>query len=531
MPNPKYTGELELGEACLAAAEEPDSVDEALEQALWRKAMEEEIKCILDNDTWELESLPAGHRAIGLKWVYKVKRDPAGNVMKYKARLVAKGYAQRQGIDFDEVFAPVTRIETVRLLLAVAAHRRWKVHHMDVKSAFLNGELEEEVYVHQPAGFVDSKNPGKVLKLKKALYGLRQAPRAWNAKLDASMVSLGFERRRHDHALYRRSDGDEFLIVGVYVDDLIITGTSAKTIDCFKSQMHELFQMSDLGLLSYYLGIEVTQEDDRITMSQSSYAKKIVQVAGMENCNSCHVLMENRLKLRKLIEGEVIDASLYRSLVGSLRYLVNTRPDLGFAVGFISRYMEAPGKEHWAALKQVLRYVQGSANLGLVFKASSESETLTGYSDSDHAGDLDDRKSTSGQVFFLGSSPITWASQKQKCVAISSCEAEYMAASTASCQALWLRNLLAEVVGEEPQKVRLFCDNQSAIALCKNPVYHDRSKHIDTRYHHIRECIEDGKVDVFHVRTEGQVADILTKSLGRTKFAQLRQMLGVIKVS
>jgi hypothetical protein len=241
--------------------------------------------------------------------------------------------------------------------------------------------------------------------------------------------------------------------------------------------------------------------------------------------------MENRLKLRKLIEGEVIDASLYRSLVGSLRYLVNTIPNLAFAVGFISRYMEAPGKEHWAALKQVLRYVQGSANLGLVFKASSESETLTGYSDSDHAGDLDDRKSTSGQVFFLGSSPITWASQKQKCVAISSCEAEYMAASTASCQALWLRNLLAEVVGEEPQKVRLFCDNQSAIALCKNPVYHDRSKHIDTRYHHIRECIEDGKVDVFHVRTEEQVADILTKSLGRTKFAQVRQMLGVIKVS
>jgi hypothetical protein len=316
--------------------------------------------------------------------------------MKYKARLVAKGYAQRQGIDFDEVFAPVTRIETVRLLLAVAAHRRWKVHHMDVKSAFLNGELEEEVYVHQPAGFVDSKNPGKVLKLKKALYGLRQVPRAWNAKLDASMVSLGFERRRHDHALYRRSDGDEFLIVGVYVDDLIITGTSAKTIDCFKSQMHELFQMSDLGLLSYYLGIDVTQEDDRITVSQSSYAKKIVQVAGMENCNSCHVPMENRLKLRKLIEGEVIDASLYRSLVGSLRYLVNTRPDLGFAVGFISRYMEAPGKEHWAALKQVLRYVQGSANLGLVFKASSESETLTGYSDSDHAGDLDDRKRVYG---------------------------------------------------------------------------------------------------------------------------------------
>jgi hypothetical protein len=241
--------------------------------------MEEEIKCIRDNNTWELETLPAGHRAIGLKWVYK---------MKYKGRLVAKGYAQRQGIDFDEVFAPVARIETVRMLLVVAAHRRWSVHHVDVKSAFLSGELKEEMYVHQPVGFVDDDNSGKVLKLKKALYGLRQVPSAWNAKLDTSMVSLGFSRceQDHDHALYRHTEGDDFLVVGVYVDDLIITGTSVKEIGLLKAHMQELFQMSDLGLLSYYLGIEVNQADERITVCQSSYAKKILQVAGMENCNS-----------------------------------------------------------------------------------------------------------------------------------------------------------------------------------------------------------------------------------------------------
>jgi hypothetical protein len=208
----------------------------------------------------DLSLLPAGHRAIGLKWVFKVKRDPAGNIVKHKARFVAKGYAQRQGIDFDEVFAPVARLEMARPLLAVA-HRSWRVHHMDVRWAFLNGDLEKEVYVHQPVGFVESDNAHKVLKLRKALYGLRQAPRAWNAKLDATLVSLGFARCQLDHALYRRGDDDDFLLVGVYVDDLIITGTTGDAIDQFKSQLHELFQMSDLGLLSYYLGIEVKQED------------------------------------------------------------------------------------------------------------------------------------------------------------------------------------------------------------------------------------------------------------------------------
>jgi hypothetical protein len=345
------------------------------------------------------------------------------------------------------------------------------------------------------------------------------------------MSSLGFIRCELDHALYRRTENNEFLVVGVYVDDLIITGTSASVIDRFKRQMHELFQMSDLGALSYYLGIEVKQLEDCIMISQSSYAKKILEVAGMENCNPCHVPMENRLKLGKLVDGEVIDASMYRSLVGSLRYLVNTRPDLSYSVGIMSRYMESPGRQHWAALKQILRYVQGTVNLGCVYRAGAGPELITGFSDSDHGGDPDDRKSTSGLVFLLGSSAITWASQNQKSVALSSCEAEYMVASAASCQAVWLSRLLGEVIGEEPKKIKLLVDNQSAIALCKNPVHHERTKHIDIRFHFIREKIEDGKVEVDHVRTEEQLADILTKSLGRVKFAELRQQLGVIDVS
>jgi len=217
-----------------------------------------EMNSIQSNKTWELSMLPAGHKAIGLKWVFKVKKDPDGNIIKHKARLVAKGYAQREGVDFEEVFAPVARIETVRLLIALAAQKGWQVHHMDVKSAFLNGDLMEEVYVQQPPGFVVEGGSGKVLKLNKALYGLRQAPRAWNAKLDSELIKLGFERNPLEHAVYRRKHNDGFLLVGVYVDDLIITGPSKANIEAFKKEMMKSFSMSDLGLLSYYLGIQVT---------------------------------------------------------------------------------------------------------------------------------------------------------------------------------------------------------------------------------------------------------------------------------
>ena len=340
---------------CLFSAEEPRDVDEALTDKAWKGAMDSEMQSINDNNTWELVSLPAGHKAIGLKWVYRVKRDPAGNIVKHKARLVAKGYVQRQGVDFEEVFAPVARMETVRLLLALAAHSGWEVHHMDVMSAFLNGELSEEVYVAQPPGYVIAGKEQSVLKLRKALYGLRQAPRAWYAKFDDSMASLGFTSSPLEHAVYRRGDKQSFLLVGVYVDDLVITGTSLTEIEEFKRQMCQLFQMSDLGRLSYYLGIEVEQGDGVITLKQQSYAGKILEVAGMSDCNSCTTPMECRLKLIKEDGGKPADATLYRRVIGSLRYLVNTRPDIAHAVGIVSRFMEKPSTHHWAAVKQILR--------------------------------------------------------------------------------------------------------------------------------------------------------------------------------
>jgi hypothetical protein len=414
------------------------------------------------------------------------------------------------------------------MLVALAAHERWTVHHMDVKSVFLNGTLKEEVYVQQPPGFVVAGNEGKVLRLRKALYGLRQAPRAWNAKFDATMASLGFQRSSSEHGIYTRSRGDGRLIVGVYVDDLIITGTSDKVITAFKMEMKQQFQMSDLGLLSYYLGIEVNQGPAGIALCQAAYTRKILEKCGLASCNPTATPMENRLKLSKSSTEPAVNATEYRSIIGALRYLLHTRPDLAFAVGYLSRFMEEPRDDHLAAVKRVLRYLAGTQEHGLFYTRHGDGPAkLAGYSDADLAGCVDTRRSTSGIIFFLGGNPISWQSNKQKVVALSSCEAEYMAAAAAACQGIWLARLLTDMVGSESGASELWVDNQSAIALSKNPVFHDRSKHIDVRYHFIRECVEEGRIALKFITTEQQMADGLTKALGRVRFQELRKKIGI----
>jgi hypothetical protein len=279
--------------------------------------MLEDIESIESNKTWQLVTLPRGHRPIGLKWVYKLKKDAVGKVVKHKVRLVAKGHIQQQGVDFDEVFTPITRIEFVRLLLALVAQEGWPVHHMDVKFTFLNGELVEEMYVRQPPGFIIDKQEDKVLHLNKALYGLRQALHAWNTKLDDTLVGLGFNHSASEHAVYAHSEGASQLLVGIYVDDLVITGNDDAEIASFKQQMSTRYMMSDLGLLSFYLGIEVRQGSDGISLSQAAYARKILERAGMGSCNPCHTPMEHCLKLSKASSGMPVDATEYRGLVGA----------------------------------------------------------------------------------------------------------------------------------------------------------------------------------------------------------------------
>lgn len=450
-----------------------------------------------------------------------------GVVVRHKARLVDKGYVQRTGIDFDEVFTPMARLDSVRALVAVAAHEGWPVHHLDVKSAFLNGDLTEEVYMVQPPGLVVPGHERQVLRLSKVLYGLRQAPRAWNEKLDSTLVRLGFTRCAEEHGVYTSGHGLKRVLLGIYVDDLILTGADMKELNVFKEEMKRTFQMSDLGCLSYYLGIEVSQKPGRITLSQAAYSTKLLEKAGLMDCNSTQFPMEPRLKLSKNSSAPPVDASFYRSIVGSLRYLVHTRPDISFAVGYVSRFMEKPTTEHLCAIKHILRYIAGTVHHGLSYTKGQGNLQLRGYSDADMAGDVDDRKSTTGALFCLEEAPVSWQSQKQQVVALSSCEAKYIAATEAACQGIWLGRLLGRFYGKEAGIATIFIDNQSTIQRCKHPVFHGRRKHIETRFHFIRKCVEGGKAIVRKIHTDEQLADMMTKPLGKVRFLDLRSKISI----
>jgi len=491
--------------------------------------MEEEIKSIGKNDTWELTTIPKGHEAIGVKWVYKTKKNASGEVERYKARLVVKGYKQKHGVDYDEVYAPVARMDTIRLLISLAAQMKWKIYQLDVKSAFLNGYLEEEVYIEQPSGFVVEGHEDKVLKLKRSLYGLKQAPRAWNSRIDKYFQDNGFVRCLNEYALYIKTfDNEDILIVCLYVDDLIFTGSNPSLFEEFKKVMSYEFEMTDLGLMSYYLGLEVKQLEEGIFISQECYAKEVLKKFKMFDCNPVNTPMESGMKLSKFEDGEKENPTLFKSLVGSLRYLTCTRPDILYAVGVVSRFMETPTSTHMKVAKRILRYLKGTLDYGLFYSFSNDFK-LHGFCDSDYAGDIDDRKSTSGFIFFMGGCAFSWSSKKQPIVTLSTCESEYVAATSCTCHAIWLRRLLKELHLPQVEATEIYVDNKSAQALAKNPVFHDRSKHIDTRYHFIRECISRKEVELKYVKTQDQVADIFTKPLKFEDFQRLRAKIGVQK--
>jgi hypothetical protein len=421
-------------------------------------------------------------------------------------------------------------MESVCLLLALAAQEGWQVHHMDVKSTFLNGVLKEEVYVHQPMRFIIAGQEGKVVRLRKALYSLQQAPRAWNSKLDDTLKKMDFVQSEHEHAMYRHSHSDDILLVGVYVDDLVITKSSLAAVEEFKEEMKRVFLMSDLGLLSFYLGIEVRQDAGGITLRQAHYAKKILEMAGMTDCKVAATPMEEMLRLSRDSTTEEVDATLYRRIVGSLWYLIHTRPDLTYVVGYVSRFLERPTEEHLQAVKKIFRYIAGTLQYGLRYGRRTGTTRLVGYCNSDLAGDIDTRKSTTGALFFLGNCLVSWQSLKQRVVVMSSCEAEYIVVTTAATQAIWMARLLGELLRREPEVVVLKVDNKSALALARNPVFHERNKHIDLRYHFIRNCLAEGTVSATYINTVDQLADILTKALGRVKFQELRARIGMVQI-
>jgi hypothetical protein len=468
---------------------EPENYQEAFGDKAWQEAMKEELEVIEKNNTWELVERPIDKPVIGVKWVYKTKLHLDGSVQKHKARLVAKGYAQKSGIDYNETFAPVARLDIIRTLIALAAQKRWKLFHMDVKSAFLNGVLKEEVYVEQPEGF-EVKNAGhKVYKLKKALYGLKQAPRAWYSEIHAYLSMCKFKRSISEATLYIRSDLEgNLIIVLIYVDDIVYTGSSGRLLSEFKREMMQRYEMPDLGLLHHFLGMGILQTDQGVFIHQGKYAKSLLSKFGLDDCKPVSIPLATSEKLKKVDGSELVDEGLYRRIVGSLLYLTATRPDLMYAASLLSRFMTGPTKIHMGVAKRVLRYVQGTLSYEIEY-VRDQSATLIGFCDADWAGSEDDSRSTSGYAFSFGSGVFSWSSVKQNTVALSIAEAEYVSTSEATAQAIWLRFVLDDFGEMQAEAIPLFCDNMSAISMARNPVFHQTTRHINRKYHFIREAL------------------------------------------
>ncbi|GJQ96478.1 retrovirus-related pol polyprotein from transposon TNT 1-94 [Tanacetum coccineum] len=508
---------------------EPKNFKSAITEDCWFQAMQDEIHEFDQLQVWELVPQPDCVMIIALKWIYKVKLDEYGDVLKNKARLVAKGYRQEEGIDFEESFAPVARIEAIRIFIANAASKNMIMYQMDVKTAFLNGELKEEVYVSQPEGFVDPDHLTHVYRLKKALYGLKQAHRAWYDTLSRFLLDNKFSKGAVDPTLFTRKVGKHILLVQIYVDDIIFASTDSKACAIFSNEMSSKFQMSMMGQMSFFLGLQVSQNPRGIFINQSKFALEILKKFGMDSCDPVDTPMVDRLKLDEDPLGIPVDQTRFRSMVGSLMYLTASRPDLVFAVCMCARYQASPTKKHLEALKRDFRYLRGTINWGLWYPKDT-AMALTAYPDADHAGCQDTQRSTSGSAQFLRDKLVSWSSKKQKSTAISTTEAEYIAMSGCCTQILWMRSYLT-YYDFVFNKIPLYCDNRSAIALCCNNVQHSRSKHIDIRYHFIREQVEKGVVELYFVTTDYQLADIFTKALPRERFEFLLPRLGMKSMS
>ena len=456
------------------------------------------------------------------------------SVERYKARLVAQGFTQKPGLDYDETFCPVVRFESLRTLAAMAVQDGLILHQMDVTSAFLNGTLSEEVYMKQPEGFIEKGKENLVCKLKHNIYGLKQSPRCWNATLDRQLRHMGFIQSTSDPCIYTASEGEAF-IIGVYVDDIILAGKSEKKMADIKKALSDKFEMKDLGELHYFLGVKVIQDRKKgnIWIGQPVYTKNILQKFGMENAKpiSTPVAVNTKLTL-KTEDSEYFDKETYQSAVGSLLYLsTRTRPDITFAVNNIARFSSNPTTQHWTAVKRIFRYLKGTIHLGLLYERNGLKKLIIGYSDADWGGDCNDHKSTSGYLFLVGGTAVSWRSNKQTCVALSTAEAEYMALASAAQEAVWMRQLSKDMKTDVCEPTVIFEDNQSAICMAKNPQLHGRAKHIGIKYHFIREQVSNNTIKLRYCRTEDMIADIFTKGLSQEKFVKLRSMCGLHSIN
>jgi hypothetical protein len=490
----------------------------------WVEAMQDEMTSLHENSTFELVKLPKGKKALKNRWVYKVKTQEHTSRPRYKARLVVKGYSQRKGIDFEEIFSPVVKMGSIRVILGLAASLDLEVEQMDVKTAFLHGDLDKEIYMEQPEGFQVKGKEDYVCRLQKSLYGLKQAPRQWYKKFESVMGKQGYRKTNSDHCVFfQRFGDDDFIILLLYVDDMLIVGKNAERINQLKIELSKSFAMKDLGPAKQILGIRITRDraSKKLHMSQEQYIEKVLRRFNMDKAKVVSSPLTTNFKLTdrdcpsSKKEIEEMDRIPYASAVGSLMYaMVCTRPDIAYAVGVVSRFLSNPGEKHWEAVKWILRYLRGTSKLGITF--GNGEPMLVGYTDSDMAGNKDNMKSTSGYLMTFAGGAVSWQSRLQKCVALSTTEAEYMAATEACKELLWLKRFMQEL-GFMQQRYVVLCDNQSTIHLAKNSMFHKRTKHIDVRYHWIRDGLEDKMFELDKVHTDDNGSDMLTKVLASEK--------------
>ena len=442
--------------------------------------------------------------------------------------MVARGFTQEYGFDYEETFSPVVRFSSIRIMLAVAAQRKMRLKQFDVKTAFLNGDLKEEIFMKQPIGFSDGTD--RVCKLQRSLYGLKQSSRCWNQKFKNFIQLFGFIACKADPCVFVSKKNGQLIILAIHVDDGLIAGDTDKSIDDVLNFLCDQFEIKSFNV-GIFLGLEIEQrKDGSIFVHQTSYAKRVLSKFNMENCNSVATPSDSNKILHNFVDSEPSKYP-YREAVGSLMYLsVATRPDITYAVAIASRYLENPTIVHENAVKRIFKYLKGTINLGIFYASGGENQ-LIGYSDADHAGDIETRRSTSGYIFKYNDGIISWSSERQKSVSISTMEAEYIAASEATKELVWIKRLLKEIFENELKMPIYFMDNQSAIRLIKNPEFHKRSKHIDIRYHFVREKFEDDEFSLDYIPSKEMLADIFTKALPKDTFNYLRALTGVMSAT
>lgn len=536
----------------------------------WRSAIHDELDSMKKNQVWEVVELPPGKKAIGSRWVFRHKLDSHGNIVRHKARMVARGYTQRKGVDYHDTFAPVAKLPTIRTVFALAADNGWEVHQMDAKTAFLCSPIDTEVYVQPPPGLlIGNKHKNGVLKLLKGLYGLKQSPLLWYRRLSEYLVQKGFKVSDYDSSLFIHPETQ--VTVVIYVDDLLVTGPTNKAIADFKQLMNDEFEMTDAGPIEFFLGIQVKRTNDAFILSQDHYLKRVLENFGFSDCVPAPTplvqLLKRRDPLSKDDKHKPCDRENYQKAIGCLMYImICTKPQIAFAICHLAQFCSDPNVEHQQALKRLFRYLKGTMGQGLVLggrrskltniqelrirgKTKDQKELIAemspifGFTDADHAGDTEDRKSVGAYVFYVNGSCVSWSAKKMHFVATSTMESEFMAASAAAKEAIWLRALVHSIIrtngmsadgyfndDKSPKPVTLFGDNMASIKVAYNAELHKKSKHIDVAFHFLRQRMNLRYLTFEYISTHHMDADFMTKPHTQKKFDEGCAALGLTNI-